>query len=353
MTTLLPAVVNRLLNAIEAADAGPELLDNFDVMRYGEGNDPLPPDQAPQRLAGLLGFSAGLQALWDELDGDVDRELLIQVLAYRVLGYRKVQLPLTAPVLRQHTERVVALRTAQRTAPVGILGGYADDFDLTPLGYPIRLRGTAGAVIQTYDFEQYRCRGPREVAVSPGDVVIDGGAYWGDTAFYFAHHAGPGGRVFSFEFEPSNLVGLKHNLGINPQLADRIELIPAALWHEPAQTVGVRPFGPATAIDGGGDAKAPTDTIDALVARGAVDRVDFIKLDIEGSELNALRGAQATLLRFRPRLAIAAYHRVEDLSAIPEYLIGLDVGYRFRLGHTTMNAEETVLFAFPDAAAPR
>lgn len=344
--------MTRLLRELDTADAGPELLDNFDLLRYGEGNDPLPPDSAPERLAALLDTSAGLQALADQLCDEADRELLIRVLAYRVLGYRKVQLPLTAAALRRHTERVLAFRTAKKTAPVRILGDYADDFDLNPLGYPIRMRSTARAVIQTYELEQYRCRGPREVAVNPGDLVIDGGAYWGDTALYFAHRGGPGGRVMSFEFEPSNLAELEHNLGLNPQLADRIEVIPAALWDEPGQTVAVRPFGPATAIDPGGDAHAPTDTIDALVARGAVDRVDFIKLDVEGSELKALRGARATLLRFRPRLAIAVYHRVDDLSAIPAYLTGLDVGYRFRLGHTTMNAEETVLFAFPDSEDP-
>ena len=352
MSAILPAVVTRLLREIDTADAGPDLLDNFDSARYGEGQDPLPPDQAPQRLAGLLSISAGLQALSDQLD-EADRELLIRVLAYRVLGHRKVQLPLTAAHLRRLNERVDTVRTAQKTAPLGILGAYADDFDLNALSYPIKLRGTAGAVIQTFELEQYRCAGPpREVAVEPGDRVIDGGAYWGDTALYFAHRVGSGGRVISYEFEPSNLAGLEHNLGLNPQLADRIEVIQAALWDEPGQTVGIRAFGPATAVDSSGDTHASTDTIDALVARGAVDRVDFIKLDIEGAELNALRGARATLLRFRPRLAIAAYHRVDDLSAIPAYLMGLDVGYRFRLGHTTMNAEETVLFAFPGSAAP-
>jgi FkbM family methyltransferase len=352
VSAILPAIVTRLLREIDTADAGPELLDNFDLLRFGEGYDPLPPDQAPERLAGLLSISAGLQALSDRLGDEADRELLIRVLAYRVLGHRKVQLPLTAAGLRRLTERVHTVRTAQKTAPLGIFGAYADDFDLNALGYPIRLRGTAGAVIQTYELEQYRCPGPREVAVNPGDLVIDGGAYWGDTALYFAHRAGPGGRVVSFEFEASNLAGLEHNLRLNPQLADRIEVIPAALWDEPGQTVSVRAFGPTTAIDAGGDTHAPTDTIDALVARGAVDRVDFIKLDVEGAELNALRGAQATLLRFRPRLAIAAYHRLDDLSAIPAYLMGLDVGYLFRLGHTTMHAEETVLFAFPDSAGP-
>jgi hypothetical protein len=68
----------------------------------------------------------------------------------------------------------------------------------------------------------------------------------------------------------------------------------------------------------------------------------------EGAELNALPGAEATLRRFRPRPAIAAYHKPEDLVVIPEYLAGLELGYSFRLGHTTMHGEETVVFAISD-----
>jgi FkbM family methyltransferase len=344
---ILPEVVGALLREIERADAGPDLADNVDFLRFPDGDDQLPPEHAAARLAGLLSAGAGLQALSDRLVTEADRELLIRVLAYRVLGHRKVQMPHTAAELRRLTARAHTARTAENTAPLGILGWHADDFDLSALGYPVKLRGTAGAVIHTFELEQYRCPGPPEIAVEPGDVVIDGGAYWGDTALYCAHRAGPGGRVLSFEFEPSNLGGLNHNLEINPQLAERIEVIPAALWDEPGQTLTIRAFGPATAVVDDGDAHAPTDSIDALVARGAVERVDFIKLDIEGAELNALRGAQETLRRFRPRLAIAAYHRIDDLSALPAYLMELDIGYRFRLGHTTMHAEETVLFAFP------
>jgi hypothetical protein len=47
-------------------------------------------------------------------------------------------------------------------------------------------------------------------------------------------------------------------------------------------------------------------------------------------------------------LAIAGYHKAEDLAVIPEYLAGLELGYHFRLGHTTMHGEETVVFAVSD-----
>jgi FkbM family methyltransferase len=188
------------------------------------------------------------------------------------------------------------------------------------------------------------------VEARPGDVVIDGGGYYGDSALYFSHLAGPEGRVLTFEFEPGSLELLEHNLGLNPELASRIEVIRAALWDRAGERVSFRTQGPGTVIVAGGAGSTSTESIDALVERDAIGRVDFIKLDVEGCELGALRGAESTLRRFRPRLAVAAYHKPDDLVTIPEYLHSLGLGYRFRLGHFTIHLEETVLFA---AAAER
>ena len=188
------------------------------------------------------------------------------------------------------------------------------------LGYPLRLRVFVGAVVHTFELEQYRCPGALSVAVRPGDVVIDGGSYCGDTALYFAHLVGRRGRVSCFEFEPQNLELLRHNLRLNPRLSRRIDVIESALWDRAGEHVPFREQGPGTVIDPSGEGRAKTDTIDELIERGVVGRVDFIKLDIEGAELNALRGAESALRRFRPRLAIAAYHRADDLATIPEYL---------------------------------
>jgi FkbM family methyltransferase len=233
----------------------------------------------------------------------------------------------------------------ERTAALGVNDWYADDYDLSALGYPVRLRAFVLTIVCTFELEQYRCPGALSVEAQPGDVVIDGGGYYGDTALYFSHLAGPTGRVLTFEFEPGNLELLEHNLGLNPGLASRIEVIPAPLWERAGERVSFRGPGIGTMIEVGASGSTSTDSIDGLVERNAVERVDFIKLDVEGSELSALRGAESALRRFRPRLAIAAYHKPDDLFTIPEYLHGLGLGYRFRLGHFTIHSEETVLFA--------
>lgn len=87
-----------------------------------------------------------------------------------------------------------------------------------------------------------------------------------------------------------------------------------------------------------------TTTIDQLVSEQQIDRVDFIKMDIEGAELNALKGAEAVIRKFKPTLAIALYHRVEDFYQIPGWINNLGLGYHFYIGHYTIHQEETILF---------
>ena len=91
--------------------------------------------------------------------------------------------------------------------------------------------------------------------------------------------------------------------------------------------------------------KVKTLSIDDLVRCGDLERVDFIKMDIEGSELAALQGAEQTLRQFKPKLAITVYHDLKDFWSIPQYLNQLNLGFRFYLRHFSIHAEETVLFA--------
>ena len=92
---------------------------------------------------------------------------------------------------------------------------------------------------------------------------------------------------------------------------------------------------------------AETIRIDEWVEQRALSRVDFIKLDVEGAELNALRGAEKTIRAFKPRMAVSVYHQEDDLITIPEFLRSLNCGYKLLLDHFTIYNEETILFADP------
>ena len=84
-----------------------------------------------------------------------------------------------------------------------------------------------------------------------------------------------------------------------------------------------------------------------VVAGGAVERVDFLKLDIEGSELGALEGAKETLREFRPKLAISVYHKFSDFFEIPAFIDSLGLHYDLYLDHYTIHSEETILYGIP------
>lgn len=78
--------------------------------------------------------------------------------------------------------------------------------------------------------------------------------------------------------------------------------------------------------------------------------VSFIKMDIEGSELETLKGAENTILKNMPILAICVYHKPEDLITIPQYISSLQTStqkYSFYLRHHSYMLTETVLYAIP------
>jgi hypothetical protein len=70
-------------------------------------------------------------------------------------------------------------------------------------------------------------------------------------------------------------------------------------------------------------------------------------MDIEGAELAALQGAEESIRKYRPKLAISLYHAPEDFDSIPRYLTGLHLDYAFYLGHHTIYQNETVLYCVP------
>lgn len=71
----------------------------------------------------------------------------------------------------------------------------------------------------------------------------------------------------------------------------------------------------------------------------------FIKMDIEGAELEALEGAKTTIVKNKPKLAICLYHKPDDLWKIPLYLKDLVPEYKFYIRHHGKVRWETVLYA--------
>jgi len=336
-------------------------VNNFDHYRFWQSATALSP---LRRLALRLGVdelrgmyrtartfynSKPIQWVYENMADDQSRELLIAVLAYRALGRKHVRLPLN----NQNYWRDIAMieRDLLRTSCSQVVSGngHLEDFDLTTFGKPIRLRGRLMNVMNAFVLQQYRLeRNGCVIEVKSGDVVIDAGGCYGDTALYFADRVGPTGVVLCYEFDPENLEVFHHNMDVNSDISNRVRLIERAVWNSAGQTLSFVGKGPSTRLvpAGAGARTVLTDTIDELSQRQAIDKIDFIKMDIEGAELNALKGAEQTIRRHKPKLAISLYHRLEHFWQIPQFIDELGLGYEFRIEHFTIHAEETMLFAF-------
>jgi FkbM family methyltransferase len=173
-----------------------------------------------------------------------------------------------------------------------------------------------------------------------GAVVVDIGANIGAQALPLAHRLGPGARVIAVEPADSAVARLRANLELNPDLATRVKVCHRALG-----AAGDSPAGsyfarwPLTTAPGAHpvhqgapeQSTAAAATLDRLVEELGLDRVDLIKLDVDGNEMPVLRGATATLARHQPVVVfeLAPYlleERGDAPSALPQLLI--DYGYR-------------------------
>jgi FkbM family methyltransferase len=301
----------------------------------------------------LLAYSKCIcrfEYLYNHLRYDEDKKLLLQVLAYRVLGYRKVKLPLNTPIFWDRIRSLEKLVDNADSIETHFLDIVLHKMNLSAINYPIEFYFSAAGVLTDFIIKQYEYnRSPTLIKAEEGDVVIDGGGCWGDTALYFANEVGAKGRVFSFEFIPRNIMIFERNVSLNKNLKDHIHLVERALWKNSSTRMYFKDHGPGSNVSienfDGADGECYTISIDDMVKQEKLDKVDFIKLDIEGSEMDALIGAKETILKFKPKLAIALYHNVEDFEKIPTLIMGMVPEYEFYFSHCSINIEESILFA--------
>lgn len=292
--------------------------------------------------------------LYPRLADAASRDLLIKLIAHRILGHRRVKLPRNTPAYWAALEDVDRYATSDPPMPIRFEDLILPVFDATSLGYDMRLHSTGVNIARVLCQGQYAYeRGAARCKVEPGDVVVDAGAGWGETTLAFAHEAGPSGVCVAFEFIPDNLAVLERNVGLNPQLANRVRVGGFPVWSASGAELHYVDWGLRSRVSdaptryGRPDGKASSITIDEGLKALGLNRVDFIKVDVEGAELEALKGAERSIREHRPKLAISLHKRPEDLTGIPRYIDGLKLGYTFYLEHHTLYGNGTVLFAVP------
>jgi FkbM family methyltransferase len=350
--------------------------ENYDEFRYGEYVVPNKPNKKPlfQRVKSLIkkiigynperkiyleavhksieGHEKGLEKLWPNLNNN-DRGLLVSLLVYKALGFRKVKLERNNPEYWNAIEKAKSLADLNDTYDPKFMHFILNKFDLSSIGYDVKFYFSEIGVAIDYIIEQYayKLNNKTIVSVESGDTVLDVGGCWGDTALYFANKAGENGKVYSFEFIPDNIKLYNINKSFNPNLSDRIHLVENPVSDISEQKIYFKDNGPGSkvAFEPFEEQTGTTRTIsiDDFVKNNNIEKVDFIKMDIEGAEPLALKGAIETIKKFRPKLAIATYHSMNDFVNIPNWILDLDLDYEIFLGHYTIHSEETVCFAKP------
>lgn len=153
------------------------------------------------------------------------------------------------------------------------------------------------------------------------EVYIDAGAYTGDTISNFVEHTdGKFERILGFEPDILNFQQLEKNFANEP----RISTIEAGLYSERKALRFSSDAGRASGLSEDGNVEIQVTTID-----GELDgqRVTYIKLNIEGAELEALKGARKSIEKWVPRLGISGYHFASHLWEVPLLIKELQCSY--------------------------
>ena len=175
-------------------------------------------------------------------------------------------------------------------------------------------------------------------------VLFDIGAWTGDTAIKFAKLIDQNGKIVAFEPTPHSMADLCKNIH-EEGLANRVIPVAAGVSDRNGYAwIQLSQLSSSNCISSTGSLLVNITTIDDFC--NEVKMVpNLIKMDIEGGEMAALRGAKNTIVKYGPGLQVCIYHRCEDLWEIPLFLKELRPDYKLYLGHHSKNLCETVIYA--------
>ncbi len=155
-----------------------------------------------------------------------------------------------------------------------------------------------------------------------GAIVIDGGAFDGGTAKLFTDM---GYKVYAFELAKENFEVAKKIATENNFVIENFGL--GSFKHE----IKYNLESAGTRESFAGTETAQITSIDSYVLENKLPRVDFIKLDVESAELETLRGAKKTIARYKPILAISAYHKWDDFWTLMNFVKSIRPDYEWAL----------------------
>jgi FkbM family methyltransferase len=296
----------------------------------------------------------GLFQTFNLLSDQYSRDLFIELILYRLLGFPHVKLSTNTEThwrVRKSVNQYIirdselAFENWQQTK--------LKHFEFNYNGSRLSYDGLPSNLAWTFFMPMYEyAKGNIFIGPEIGDCIYDCGGCFGDTALKFASQAGNQGMVESFDFLPNHITMMDYNRIQNTPLAEIIKVRPYAVGEE-SKNIDCHFLIPDTKILPGASLLSdefksqpiPTVAIDDWLSNGKIKTPDMIKMDIEGYELAALKGAANTIRQTKPKLAISLYHQFEDFVTIPAFIKKCVPEYHFFIDHYTIHHEETVLYA--------
>lgn len=170
------------------------------------------------------------------------------------------------------------------------------------------------------------------------EVFVDAGSYDGETILDFIEwNKGKYKKIFAIEPDEGNYAKVKKNIDDNE--IKRVTLYSCGLWSEKIILPFEQLSTSCSSVSNCGNDNIQANCLDSIINE---QQVTLIKLDIEGSELEALKGAASTICKWQPRLIVGIYHKPEDIIEIPLYIHSLVPAYRFYIRQHSFVKYDTV-----------
>lgn len=186
------------------------------------------------------------------------------------------------------------------------------------------------------------------VSINKGDVLIDAGvSEWLYFTILFSDAVGKNGKVIGFE--PDLTVIDKIQKELKKDNIENVTVYPVGLWNEQEVKKMYLKNNLGSSVSDSKDSDKSINVklvkLDDFAKQNKINKIDFIKMDIEGAELEALQGSKNILCSQKPNMAISINHNPEDLFRIVLYLNSLNIGYKYWLGWHAPDFNNVVLYA--------
>jgi FkbM family methyltransferase len=178
------------------------------------------------------------------------------------------------------------------------------------------------------------------IRFSSNEVFVDGGALNLDTSRILLSKCDSVNKIYAFEPDSSNY---KNCLKVKEtEVLEQIEVFNLGLYNKTEVLSFTQYDNGSSHISCKGNSKIHVVALDEVLQD---KNITFIKMDIEGAELDALHGAATIIKKYRPKLAISIYHRPNHIIDIPTYLKTLIPDYKLYIRHYSIYPQETILYA--------